>query len=70
MRVLQGLSQRKMAEAIGIAHNALANAEDGAPVRLRTAQRICGHYERELHELFPEAAERLILDVPAHTGAR
>ena len=65
LRVLRGLSQRKMAADMGIAHNALANAEDGGPIRLRTAQRIAEHYGCELVDLFPEAAERLTLDVPA-----
>jgi DNA-binding XRE family transcriptional regulator len=67
-RVARGLSQRRMAETIGISRNAMTNAEDGGRVKLATAQAIAAHFSRELVELFPEAAGRLTLDVPIHLG--
>lgn len=67
LRVAAGLSQKVMAQIIGIARNALQNAEEGRRIDLRTAERIAVHWGRPLAELFPEAEGRLTLRwVPCH----
>lgn len=57
LRYALGLNQREMAQRIGIARNALVNAEDGDPVRLFTARKIAEYWERPIPELFPDLFE-------------